>query len=401
MMCSDFQVHVEVQLAIGSASLMLVSSSKSHAACQVSKDEHSLVGMHTPGAEAVTSGAAGDQALAVSMVLSRLSQRPGASATSRSRQGGRGGRADSVAVGFVQRRHGLDLSARFAALAVHAGEVAKVKNCQAQTEVLSTAPASISRLLFQGLDTPFGEDDCIKGLLAELPTDNLLDVHVSTFDPGHVPTGRAEKGVELKVGALALHLDAVMGDLLLRRALEVHRMLAALGCTSPTKTPLAVPSGNARPNHIPPMHSPLTLENLPFTPGGDGSGGGEEGGVGGTAAMLEQVQVHVAVGLITAALGANSSSLAPPPHVQGLPAGRLAQQPGGTLAFRDSVRATCGGVKVLWNPVGVSCPSPRCVLCWMRSCFCHVSAAVGVSVSVQELLCSRPHLRVGRKVGRR
>ena len=359
----DCQVHVEVELVIGSASLMLVSSSKPHASFHVSKDEHALSTFrtHTPGADAGTGGGAGDQALAVSMVLSRLSERPGASGTSRSRQGGKGGRrTDSVAVRFVQRRHGLDLSACFAALAVHAGEVAKVKNGQAQTEVLCTAPAAISRLLLQGLDPPFAEAESIKGLLTELPTENLLDVHVSTFDPGHVPGGRAEKGVELKVGALALHLDAVMGDLLLRRALEVHRILAALSCASPTKTPLAVPSVNAAPNHTPPTRSPLTLENLPFTPGGDGGGSRQEGGVGGMAAMLEQVQVHVAVGLVTAALGAHSSI--------------CAQHPAGTLAFRDSVRATCGGVKVLCNPVGLSCPTPRCFLSRMSTSCCHVSA---------------------------
>jgi hypothetical protein len=289
--------------------------------------------------------------LAASIELSRSLELPGGSAKRQPRQGTKGGRwTDSVALGLVQRRHGLDLSATFASLAVHAGEVAKVKNRQAQTEVLTTEPAAISRMLLQGLDPRdqrSREAQNVKGLLANLLTDKLLQVHVSTFHPRYVPAGRAQMGVEAKLGALAFHLDALLGDQLVRRAQEVGRMLADLSSASLNRALLAVQDA---PANNPFMHTPVTLQNPPLAPVG---GSGQEGGAGGIAAQLKQVQVHVAVGLVTAALGVHSCDTASPLAQEELLAafGPLPQQ--ASLAFRDYVRATCGGCKVLWNAVGM------------------------------------------------
>jgi hypothetical protein len=310
--------------------------------------------------------------LAASIELSRSLELHGASAKRQPRQEGtkRGRFTDSVAVGLVHRRHGLDLSATFASLAVHAGEVAKVKSRQAQTEVLTTEPAAISRMLLQGLDPRdprFREAQYVKGLLADLLTDKLLQLHVSTFHPRYVPAGRAQMSVEVKLGALAFHLDALLGDQLVRRAQEVGRMLADLSSASPNSALLAVQDA---PANTPFMHTPVTLQNPPLAPVG---GSGQGGGAGGMAAQLKQVQVHVAVGLVTAALGAHCCAPAPPLEQEELLTafGPLPQQ--ASLAYRDWVRATCGGCKVLWNAVGMCvcvcvCVCVSCAVVCFRNC---------------------------------
>ena len=368
-------MHFELALELSSASLMLVSSSNSNTHLPATHYTTELTMMHTPDAKRLAAqGNKSDGPLAVCLELLPKSS---ASSSSSPWSGGSGvwsgGKhvrkpgASGVSLKCVGRRHGFDVSASVAALTLHAGHPPSVKYRHDNTLLLSTQPAVVARMVQQGAGGDAHDDCAIQGRLEEVDAVTLLQGHLSIYDPQHVPVGRAPRALSLQLGCLGLNVDLDIAHQLVERSQHLATLLE----------PLASGNPDARPplQHSQGINTPQALESdVPVrvldAHGMEGGALRHKATANSLDSMLDALQVHASVALVTAGVGYRSNTTA-------------AESVGGHAhVLQDWVRTTGRGGFMLWNCVSQAATSRDCGLLTLDDLSCHaVSRTVQGSVT--------------------
>lgn len=218
----------------------------------------------------------------------------------------------------VVRRQGLDVSFGLGEVAFYAGDVAQVKRRDSHTVQLTTVPSLVSDMILRGAGGAGAKKGGIKQLLNSSHDSHLLDAHFSVYKPPNTPAHRAASGLSLQVGCIGLSLDLDVACLVVERGQLLQELLSPLTTCSPLRTG-ASSTGASEPAN-PPTQAPRihVQEQTLFD----------------VEALLDRLQLHVSVSLVTAAVGYGTVG------------------PANRHEFNDSLRFSCGGVLAVWNRVG-------------------------------------------------